>query len=80
VIKIKILLTRLAIAKFEVTPSRMVVTFHEKTSVPPKSGGSAPSRRGRYRLTPESKLVVEGKGELKRDPFGTARTLLQALS
>jgi hypothetical protein len=35
---------------------------------------------GRYRLTPESKLVVEGKGELKRDPFGTARALLQALS
>jgi transcription-repair coupling factor (superfamily II helicase) len=81
VIKIKILLTRLAIAKFEVTPSRMVVTFHEKTSVAPqKVVDLLRHGEGRYRLTPESKLVVEGKGELKRDPFGTARTLLQALS
>ena len=81
VIKIKILLTRLAIAKFEVTPSRMVVTFHEKTNVSPQKVVDLLHRgKGRYRLTPESKLVVEGGTELKQDPFGTAKTLLQALS
>ena len=81
VIKVKILLTRLAIAKFEVTSSQMVVTFHEKTNVAPqKVVELVHLGKGRYRLTPESKLVVEGKSELKRDPFGTARTLLQALS
>ena len=81
VIKVKILLTRLAIRKFEVTPSQMVVSFHEKTRVSPQNVVELIHReKGRYRLTPESKLLVEGKTELKQDPFGTAKELLQALS
>ena len=81
VIKVKILLTRLAIAKFEVTPSQMVVTFHEKTKASPQKLVELLHRgKGRYRLTPESKLLAEGGIELKQDPFGTAKRLLQALS
>ena len=81
VIKVKILLTRLAIAKFEVTPSQMVVTFHEKTKVSPQKLVELLHRgKGRYRLTPESKLLVEGGAEIRQDPFGTAKGLLQALS
>jgi transcription-repair coupling factor (superfamily II helicase) len=81
VIKIKILLTRLAIKKFEVTPSQMVITFHESTRVTPQKVLELIQQgKGRYRLTPESKLLVEGGTELKEDPFGTAKDLLQALS
>ena len=81
VIKVKILLTRLAIKKFEVTPSQMVVTFDETTKVSPQKVVELVHQgKGRYRLTPDSKLIVEGGTELKQDPFGTARKLLQALS
>jgi len=81
VIKVKILLTRLAIKKFEVTRSQMIVTFHGRTKVSPQRVVELIRRgKGRYRLTPESKLLVEGGAELSQDPFGTAQRLLQALS
>jgi len=81
VIRVKILLTRLSIRKFEQTPSQMVLTFDETTRVSPTRvvdlihGGE-----GRYRLTPDSKLVIEGWPGVSKDPFGTAKKLLQALA
>jgi transcription-repair coupling factor (superfamily II helicase) len=81
VIRVKILLTRLSIRKFEQTPSQMVLTFDETTRVSPKRvvdlihGGE-----GRYRLTPDSKLVIEGWPGVGKDPFGTAKKLLQGLA
>jgi transcription-repair coupling factor (superfamily II helicase) len=81
IIKIKILLTRLAIKKFELTPSQMAVTFHETTKVSPQKVVELIRRgAGGYRLTPDSKLLVECGSELTQDPFGAARKLLQALS
>jgi transcription-repair coupling factor (superfamily II helicase) len=81
VIKVKILLTRLSIKKFEETPSQMVLTFDESTRVSPQKvvdfvhqGG------GKYRFTPDSKLVIEGWAEVRLDPFGAAKKLLQALA
>ena len=77
----EILLTRLAIKKFEVTPSQIIVTFHESTKVTPQRVVDLVHRgKGQYRLTPESRLLFEGGAELKQDPFGTAKRLLQALS
>jgi len=35
---------------------------------------------GRHRFTPDCKLVVEGWPDVKKDPFGAARKLLQALA
>jgi transcription-repair coupling factor (superfamily II helicase) len=81
VIKVKILLTRLSIRKFEETPSQWVLTFDEATRVSPQRvvdlvrGG-----KGKYRLTPESKLIVEAWPEAKIDPFGATKKLLQALA
>jgi transcription-repair coupling factor (superfamily II helicase) len=81
VIKVKILLTQLSIKKFEETPSQMVLTFDETTRVPPQRVVALVHRgEGRYRLTPDSKLVMEGGPEVKKDPFGAARKLLQALA
>jgi transcription-repair coupling factor (superfamily II helicase) len=81
VIKVKILLTQLSIKKFEETPSQIVLTFDERTRVPPqKVVAMVHGGEGRYRLTPDSKLVIEGWPELKRDPFGAAKKLLQALA
>jgi transcription-repair coupling factor (superfamily II helicase) len=81
VIKVKILLTRLSVRKFEETPSQMVLAFDETTRLSPQrvvelvqQGG------GRYRFTPDSRLVVEGWPGLKKDPFEAARKLLQALA
>ncbi len=81
VIKVKVLLTKLAIKKFEETRTQIVLTFDETTQVSPQKvidlirGGA-----GRYRLTPDSKLVVEGGPEQRRDPFGAAKKVLQALA
>jgi len=81
VIKVKILLTQLSIKKFEETPSQIVLTFAETTRVPPQRVVALVHRgEGRYRLTPDSKLVMEGGPEVKKDPFGAARKLLQALA
>jgi transcription-repair coupling factor (superfamily II helicase) len=81
VIKVKIVLTRLSIRKFEQTPSQMVLTFDETTRVSPERVVDLVHRgEGRYRLTPDSKLVIEGWPNVRKDPFGTAKKLLQALA
>jgi transcription-repair coupling factor (superfamily II helicase) len=81
VIKVKILLTRLSIRKFEETPSQLVLTFDKATRVSPQRVVELVHRgKGKYRLTPESKLIVEGWPEVKEDPFGSAKKLLQALA
>jgi len=81
VIKVKILLTRLSIRRFEETPSQLVLTFDEATRVSPQRVVELVHRgKGKYRLTPESKLIVEGWPEVKKDPFGAAKKLLQALA
>ncbi|MEW6375488.1 MAG: transcription-repair coupling factor [Thermodesulfobacteriota bacterium] len=81
VIKVKILLTSLSIRKLEETPSQLVLTFDENTRVPPKKIVELVHRgEGRYRLTPDSKLVIEGWPHMKKDPFGAAKKLLQALA
>jgi transcription-repair coupling factor (superfamily II helicase) len=81
VIKVKILLTKLSIKKLEETPSQFVLTFDESTPVSPQrvvdfvhEGG------GKYRFTPDSKLVIEEWPGAKQDPFGAAKKLLQALT
>jgi transcription-repair coupling factor (superfamily II helicase) len=81
VIKVKILLTRLSIKKLEEAPSQFVLTFDETTRVSPKRVIDLVHRgEGQYRLTPDSKLVVEGWPEMRKDPFGAAKKLLQALA
>jgi transcription-repair coupling factor (superfamily II helicase) len=81
VIKVKILLTRLSIRKFEETPSQWVLTFDEVTRVSPQRVVELIHRgKGKYRLTPDSKLIIEGWPEAKIDPFGAAKKLLQALA
>jgi transcription-repair coupling factor (superfamily II helicase) len=81
VIKVKILLTRLSIKKLEETSSQFVLTFDESTLVSPQrvvdfvhQGG------GKYRITPDSKLVIEEWPGARQDPFGAAKMLLQALA
>ncbi len=81
VIKVKILLTRLSIKKLEETSSQFVLTFDESTPVSPqkvvdfvRQGG------GKYRFTPDSKLVIEEWPGARQDPFGAAKRLLQALA
>jgi transcription-repair coupling factor (superfamily II helicase) len=81
VIKVKILLTRLSIKKLEETPSQFVLTFDESTLVSPQrvvefvhQGG------GKYRFTPDSRLVIEEWPGARQDPFGAAKKLLQALA
>ncbi len=81
VIKVKILLTRLSIRKFEETPSHWVLTFDETTRVSPQKVVELVHQgKGKYRLTPESKLVIEGWPEAEKDPFGATKKLLQALA
>jgi transcription-repair coupling factor (superfamily II helicase) len=81
VIKVKILLTKLSIKKFEETPSQFVLTFDETTRVSPQKVVDFVHRReGKYRFTPDSKLVIEGWPGLEKDPFGSAKKLLQALA
>jgi transcription-repair coupling factor (superfamily II helicase) len=81
VIKVKILLTRLSIKKLEETPSQIVLTFDESTRVSPQRVVDFVHRKeGESRLTPDSKLVVEGWPDMKKDPFGATKKLLQALA
>jgi transcription-repair coupling factor (superfamily II helicase) len=81
VIKVKILLTRLSIKKLEETPSQIVLTFDESTRVSPQRVVEFVHRReGESRLTPDSKLVVEGWPDMRKDPFGATKKLLQALA
>ncbi len=81
VIRVKILLTKWSIKKFEETTSRIVLTFDERTRLSPeKVVAFVHQGEGRRRLTPDSKLVVEGWPDVKQDPFGAARKLLQALT
>jgi transcription-repair coupling factor (superfamily II helicase) len=81
VIRIKLLLTKLSIQKFETTPSQFVLSFHGTTKVSPQKVIQLVERgNGRYRLTPESKLVIERWPEVRKDPFEAAKELLQALS
>jgi transcription-repair coupling factor (superfamily II helicase) len=81
VIKVKILLTRLSIRKFEETPSQWVLTFDETTRVSPQKVVELVHQgKGKYRLTPDSRLVIEGWPEADKDPFGAAKKLLQALA
>jgi transcription-repair coupling factor (superfamily II helicase) len=80
VIKVKILLTKLSIRKFEETPSQMVLTFDEKTKVSPQRMVELVQQGdGKIRLTPDSMLIVEGWPDMKKDPFGSAKKLLQAM-
>jgi transcription-repair coupling factor (superfamily II helicase) len=81
VIKVKILLSRLAIKKLEERPSQMVLTFDQTTKVSPRKLVELVRRgEGRYQLTPDSRLIVAGSPALRQDPFGTAKNLLQALA
>jgi transcription-repair coupling factor (superfamily II helicase) len=81
VIKVKILLTKLSIRKFEETPSQMVLTFDETTRISPQRVVELVQKgEGRYRLTPDSRLVVEGWPGMKKEPFEAARKLLQAIA
>lgn len=81
VIKVKILLTRLSIKKFEETPSQLVLTFDERTHVSPQRIVEFVHRgKGKYRFTPDFKLAIEGWPDVKKDPFGAAKKLLQALA
>ncbi len=81
VIKIKLILTRLRIKKIEETPSQLVLTFDETTLVSPQRVLNLINQgKGRYRLTPDSKLVIEEWEDLKKDPFGETRKLLQAMA
>jgi transcription-repair coupling factor (superfamily II helicase) len=81
VIKVKILLTRMAIKKLEETPSQFVLTFDESTRVPPQRVVEfVHQAEGKRRFTPDSKLVIEGWPGAGQDPFGAAKKLLQALA
>jgi transcription-repair coupling factor (superfamily II helicase) len=81
VIKVKILLTRLSIKKFEETPFQFVMTFDETTRVSPQRVVAFVHQgEGRYRFTPDSKLVIEGWPDINKDPFGAAKKVLQALA
>jgi len=81
VIKVKILLTRLSIKRFEETPSQFVLTFDESTKVSPhRVVDFVRQGKGKYRFTPDSKLVIEGWPDVRQDPFGAAKKLLQALA
>jgi transcription-repair coupling factor (superfamily II helicase) len=81
VIKVKILLTKLSIRKFEETPSRLVLTFDEKTRVSSKRIVELVGRgAGRFQFTPDSRLIVDAWPDVKKDPFGATRRLLQALA
>lgn len=81
VIKVKILLTKLFIRKFEVTPSQMVLTLDETTKLsPPRVVQWVEQGEGRHRLTPDSRLVIEEWARIAKDPFEAAKKLLQALA
>jgi transcription-repair coupling factor (superfamily II helicase) len=81
VIKVKILLTKLSIIKFEETPLQIVLTLGPTTRLSPQRVVEWVQKgEGRFRLTPDSKLIVQGWPGLKKDPFEATRKLLQALA
>ena len=81
VIKVKILLTKLSIKKLEESPEQIVLTFDESTKVSPQKIVELVRReKERYRLTPDSRLIVQNWPEGKGDPFGAAKKLLQGLA
>jgi len=81
VIKVKILLTKLSIRKLEETPTQLVLMFDETTRVSPQRVVELVHRKeGRYRFTPDSKLIIEGWLGVRKDPFGAVKKLLQALA
>jgi len=81
VIKVKILLSRLAIKKLEQRPSHMVLTFDGNTRVSPgKIVELVRHGEGLYQFTPDSRLIVEGSPDLRERPFEVAKGLLQALA
>jgi transcription-repair coupling factor (superfamily II helicase) len=81
VIKVKILLTKLSIRKFEETPSQIVLTFDETTRVPPQRVIEMVQRgEGRHRFTPDLKLIIEAWPGTRENPFEAARKLLQTLT
>lgn len=81
VIKVKILLTKLSIVKLEETPSQLVLTFDHRTKVSPQRViETIHQGEGRFRFTPDSRLIVWEWPGLKKNPFEATRKLLQALS
>jgi transcription-repair coupling factor (superfamily II helicase) len=81
VIKVKILLTKLSILKFEETPSQVVLTFDRTTRLSPQRMVEWIHKgEGKIRLTPDSRLIIQGWPGMKKDPFGATRKLLQALA
>jgi transcription-repair coupling factor (superfamily II helicase) len=81
VIKVKIILTKLSIRKFEETPSQMVLTFDETTRVSPQRVIEMVQQgEGRHRFTPDSKLIIEGWSGMRENPFEAAKKLLQTLA
>jgi transcription-repair coupling factor (superfamily II helicase) len=81
VIKVKVLLARLGVRKLEETPSQMVFTFDPTTKVTPNQVVALVRRgEGHSRLTPDSRLIVEGWPGLREDPIGTAQRVLHALA
>jgi transcription-repair coupling factor (superfamily II helicase) len=81
VIKVKILLTRLSIKKLEETPEQITLTFDPSTKVSPQKIVELVHRgKEQYRLTPDSRLIVQDWPGLKKDPFEAAQKLLQVLA
>lgn len=82
VIKIKVILTRLAIKKLEENESQLILTFHESTSVCPDRIMNLiqNDKNARYRFTPDYRLIIQDLPEISKDPIGTAKKVLQALS
>ncbi len=81
VIRVKILLAKLSIRKFEETPSQMVLTFDERTPISPQKVVEWVQRgNGRFRLTPDARLVIDGWTKIDQNPFRAARELLQGLA
>ena len=57
----------------------MVLTFDESTRVSPQRVVDFVHQgEGKYRFTPDSKLVIEGWPGVRQNPFGAAKKLLQA--
>lgn len=80
VIKIKILLTKLAIIRLEENPSQLVLTFHEKTTISPDKIVGLDQREYRVRFTPDLKLILQGLQEINKDPLMFTKKILQVLS
>lgn len=82
VIKIKILLTRLAIKRLEENESQLVLTFHDTTPVSPDKIKELiqNDKETHFRLTPDSRLIVQDLPEIRKDPIGVAKRILQAIA